>query len=84
MSERLIQAFGMPGDGPAVLDYVLQKIELTVKAWNSELDVIQEIIKCLKGLTVNKLARDRMLSSGMYHVFVIFSYFWESRRLLFE
>ena len=42
-SQSLIQTFGFPGEGPQVLDYLIEKIHKNVAVWTSEADIVIQV-----------------------------------------
>ncbi|KAJ3275135.1 Exportin-4 [Terramyces sp. JEL0728] len=65
-SKSLHDFCGLNGGAPAILDFILSKIELNAIIWHTELDIVSQIITLLQGLSKNKATRDQMLANAKF------------------
>jgi hypothetical protein len=72
VSASLMTAFNHPGDGPQLLDYLLEKIHSNAILWTSESNLIHQLVKTLKGFSSSKDMRDRMLTSPKFNDLVLY------------
>lgn len=72
VSSSLLASFGHPGEGPQVLEYLLEKIHCTSVLWTSEPNVISQLVKTLKGFSSSKETRNRMLASPKFNALVLY------------
>jgi hypothetical protein len=71
-SQSIIQTFGYPGEGPQVLDYLIEMIHKNLAAWTSEADIVIQLIMCLKCFSLSPLIRNHMLASAKFNHLVTF------------
>ena len=72
ISQSIIQTFGYPGEGPQVLDYLIEMIHKNLAAWASEADIVMQLIMCLKCFSLSPLIRRQMLASAKFNHLVTF------------
>ncbi|RUS28630.1 hypothetical protein BC938DRAFT_481650 [Jimgerdemannia flammicorona] len=71
MSANIARAFGKPGpsdgQGPQVLDFLIDRIRSNFVLWNADPDVLVQIVRLLNSFARTPDLRNGLLQSGWYH-----------------
>ncbi|KAJ3119470.1 Exportin-4 [Nowakowskiella sp. JEL0407] len=66
LTPKLLNTFGESGEGPKVLDFLLTTIQKNMILWNSNEDVLMEIVRVLMGFGKNVGVRITLLTSAHF------------------